>query len=44
ENQLDYENGFLEDQLNKLQISIMALIKDIDPNDIVEIWNYLAYQ
>ncbi|CAG8824625.1 40383_t:CDS:2, partial [Gigaspora margarita] len=34
---LDYDNSFLEDQLDRPQISIMALIKDIDHNDIVEI-------
>ncbi|CAG8829779.1 41668_t:CDS:2, partial [Gigaspora margarita] len=38
---LDYDNGFLEDQLDRPQISIMALIKDIDHNDIVEIWEVI---
>ncbi|CAG8469233.1 9827_t:CDS:2 [Cetraspora pellucida] len=36
ESQLDYENSFLENQLDRPQISIIALIKDINPNDIVE--------
>ncbi|CAG8525300.1 8663_t:CDS:2, partial [Scutellospora calospora] len=36
ESQLDYKNSFLEDQLDRLQISIIALIKDINLNDIVE--------
>ena len=35
---MDCEDGFLEDKLDRPQISITALIKDINPNDIVEIW------
>ncbi|CAG8753034.1 1630_t:CDS:2 [Cetraspora pellucida] len=39
--QLDYDNGFLEDELDRPQISIMALIKDIDSSEVVEIWEVM---
>ncbi|CAG8732636.1 20788_t:CDS:2, partial [Gigaspora rosea] len=39
--QLDYDNGFLEDHLDRPQTSIITLIKDIEPNDIIEIWELM---
>ncbi|CAG8795175.1 22931_t:CDS:2, partial [Cetraspora pellucida] len=40
--QLDYDNGFLENQLDRPQNSIIALIKDIDLSDIIEIWKLIC--
>ncbi|CAG8775959.1 9858_t:CDS:2, partial [Cetraspora pellucida] len=40
--QLDYDNGFLENQLDRPQNSIIALIKDIDLSDIIEIWELIC--
>ncbi|CAG8572858.1 11974_t:CDS:2, partial [Gigaspora rosea] len=40
--QLDYDSGFLEDELHRPQISIMTLIKNIEPNEIVEIWELMG--
>ncbi|CAG8486451.1 1863_t:CDS:2, partial [Scutellospora calospora] len=40
--QLDYKNGFLEEQLDRPQVSIAALMKDIDISDIVEIWELIV--
>ncbi|CAG8548192.1 6837_t:CDS:2, partial [Dentiscutata heterogama] len=44
--QLDYDSGFLENQLDRPQNSIIALIKDINLSDIIEIWKliYLSSQ
>ncbi|CAG8762224.1 20691_t:CDS:2, partial [Gigaspora margarita] len=39
--QLDYDNGFLENHLDRPPTSIIALIKDIEPNDIIEIWKLI---
>ncbi|RIB10465.1 hypothetical protein C2G38_2250743 [Gigaspora rosea] len=38
----DYNNSFLEDQLDRPQISLIALIIDFDLNDIVEIWEIIG--
>ena len=39
---MNCEDSFLEDQLNRPQIFIIALIKDINPNDIIEIWELIS--
>ncbi|CAG8815272.1 35861_t:CDS:2, partial [Gigaspora margarita] len=36
-----YKSGFLKNQLNRPQISIISLIKDIDSNNIIKIWELI---
>ncbi|CAG8705150.1 5149_t:CDS:2, partial [Gigaspora rosea] len=39
---LDYDNSFLKDQLDRPQISLMALIRNFNLNDIIEIWEIIG--
>ncbi|CAG8662050.1 24872_t:CDS:2, partial [Gigaspora rosea] len=40
--QLDFDASFLEDQLDRPQIFVIGLIRNIDPDDIVEIWELVC--
>ena len=39
---MDYNDGFLEDQLDRPQISIMTLLNDISLDDVIEIWELIG--